>query len=77
MYFSNKKFQIYKIVIRPIITFAHTVINTKDKENLHILKRKILRSVLGRNVTRDRERRLKLNKELEKKLGEENIVRHI
>lgn len=38
----------------------------QKKDNLKILETKILRSILRRNITRDGERRHKLNNELEK-----------
>lgn len=47
-----------------------------NKQNIKIFERKMLRSILGPIVTRDGERLLKLNKELEEELGEENIVKH-
>lgn len=52
------------------------VTNEKDEENLKILEQKIRRSISGPNITRDGDRRLKLNRELDEELGGENIVRH-
>lgn len=52
------------------------VTNEKDEENLKILEQKIRRSISGPSITRDGDRRLKLNRELDEELGGENIVRH-
>lgn len=53
------------------------VVNKREEERLNILKSKILRSILGPNITRDGKIWLKLNKELEEELGGKNIVIHI
>lgn len=73
------KIKIYKTLIRPVITYAmETVtINKKEEEDLKIVERKVMRAILGPNVTRDGEVRLRRNKEIEEELGGENITRHI
>lgn len=76
---KKNKIKIYKTLIRPVIAYAMetTVINKKEEDDLKIIERKIMRTILGPNTTEDGERRLKKNKEIEEELGGENIVRYI
>lgn len=76
---KTTKIKIYKTLIRPIITYAMETIaiNKKEEENLKIIERKIMRIILGPNITREGEIRLRKNKEIEEELGGENIARFI
>lgn len=76
---KKTKINIYKTLIRPVITYGMEtiVINKSEEECLNRLERKIMRSILGPNITAEGERRLKRNAEIEEELNGENIVRHI
>jgi hypothetical protein len=76
---KNTKMRIYKSLIRPVITYAaETMCFTKqEEEQLRILERKILRSILGPKRTSEGEYRPKMNHELLKEIGGEDIVRFI
>lgn len=74
---KKTKIKIYKTLIRPVITYAleTMVINRKEEEDLKIMERRIMRTILGPNITEDGEVRMKRNREIEQELGGENIVR--
>ncbi|KAI4459671.1 hypothetical protein MML48_6g00014287 [Holotrichia oblita] len=64
------KIQIYKSLIRPVITYAleTVVLNKREEEDLKIIERKILRIILGPDTTKERVKRTKKNKEIEQEL---------
>lgn len=63
---------------RPVISYAieTTTMSKREKEDLKIVERKIMRTKLCPDITTEEERRRKRNKEIEEKLGK-NIVRYI
>uniref|UniRef100_A0A6P7GCX9 Uncharacterized protein LOC114338071 n=1 Tax=Diabrotica virgifera virgifera TaxID=50390 RepID=A0A6P7GCX9_DIAVI len=54
-----------------------TTINKKEEDSLLKFERKIMKTIQGHNVTRQEERRMKTNAEIEKEKKGENIVRYI
>ena len=74
----STKINIYKTIIRPIMTYAaETMTMTKKEENqLLITERKIIRAILGPKKIGENEYVIRLNSEIEQ-IIEENIVDHI
>lgn len=76
---KQTKIKMYKTLIRPVITYATetTTLTKKDEEDLRIVERKIMRSILGPQRTIDGETKMRTNKEIEQEMGGENIARYI
>lgn len=76
---KKTKMKIYKTTIRPIILYsAETMtITKKEEEDLKIMERKILRTILGPVKVGDNEYRSRMNHELRQELGEDDIAKKI
>jgi hypothetical protein len=71
--------KLYKALIRPVVVYGSEcwVLTENIKQKLLVFKRKILRRIFGPTHKASGEWRLKTNKELEKAINNENIVRYI
>ena len=72
----NNKIKIYKIMIRPVITYSSETqtLTAKDENNLRIFERQILRKISGA-VNTDNIRRTRNNMEIDKLIQGADIVR--
>jgi len=75
----SSKLKIYKSVIRPVVTYgceAWTLTN-RDEQHLRIFERGILRKIFSPIQNEDGSWRIRMNYELNKLIGNEDIVRFI
>ncbi|CAG9833460.1 unnamed protein product [Diabrotica balteata] len=72
---KRKNMNLYKSLIRPVVTYGmETITIDKEKEDTLLkFERKIMRTILGPNITRESERRMKTNAEIEEELKGESI----
>ena len=76
---KKSKMNIYKTIIRPVMMYAaETMTMTKkDEEDLRIVERKILRTILGPIKDQNNEYRLRMNHELLEEIEGEDIIKKI
>lgn len=76
---KNTKMDIYKTIIRPVMMYAaETLTLTKrEEEDLRIVERKVMRTILGPVRVSDNEYRPRMNHEIHQDLGGEDIVKKI
>lgn len=76
---KQTKLNIYKVLIRPIMMYAAEtmILSKKDEEDLRIIERKIMRSILGPVKIGDNEYRSRMNYEIEQEMKGENIIKSI
>jgi hypothetical protein len=74
----NTKMKIYKIMIRPVVTYSSETwtLTAKDENNLRIFERQILRKIFG-SVNIDNIWRIRSNMEIDKLIQGADIVRLI
>jgi hypothetical protein len=74
----NIKMKIYKMIIRPVITYSSQTwtLTAKDENNLRIFERQILRKIRG-PVSTDNIWRIRNNMEIDKLIEGADIVRFI
>ena len=74
---KSSKLRIYKSLITPVVTYgceAWTLTN-RDEQHLRIYERRILRKIFGPLQNEDRSWRIRMNCELNKLIGNADIVR--
>ena len=76
---KKTKMKLYKALVRPVVVYGSEcwVLTESIKQKLLVFERKILRRIFGPTQKASGEWRLKTNKELEKAINNENIVRYI
>ncbi|KAI4466987.1 hypothetical protein MML48_2g00009559 [Holotrichia oblita] len=71
-YLSKKtKIRMYETLIRPVMMYAAETMTQRDEEELRILERKILRTILGPVRVAHDEYRMRMNHELKQEIGED------
>jgi hypothetical protein len=65
--------------VRPVVTYACETWLLKENTELKLMvfERKILRRIYGPTKERDSKWRMKLNEELNKLIGNKNIINHV
>jgi hypothetical protein len=63
--------------VRPVVTYACETWVLKENIKLMVFERKILRRIYGPTKERDGTWRIKSNEELNRLIGNENIINHI
>jgi hypothetical protein len=76
---TASKLQIYKTIIRPIVTYGHETwaMPVTEQNSLRVFERRVLRKIYGPTLDKDGTWRIKRNEELENLIKKKNIVRFI
>lgn len=73
---SKRSKTLYKILIRPIVSYAYEIRTTTrtDENKLGIFKRKILRKILSLNKNKEGEYEIRTNEKLKSLYGKSNFI---
>ena len=76
---KKSKLQMYQVLVRPVITYACKtwVLKEDTKLKLQVFEGKVLRRIYGPTEENDGTWRIKLNEELNRLIGNKNIINHI
>jgi hypothetical protein len=76
---KNSKLGMYKTLVRPVVTYACEMWILKEniKTKLRVFERKVLRRIYGPTKEKDSTWRIKSNEELNRLIGNKNIINYI
>ena len=76
---KKSKLRMYQVLVRPVVTYACEtwMLNKNTKLKLQVFERKVLRGIYGPTKENDGTWRIKSNEELNRLIGNKNIINHI
>jgi hypothetical protein len=76
---KKSKLWMYQALVRPVVTYACKmwVLKENTKLKLQVFERKVLRRIYRLTKENDGTWRIKLNEELNRLIGDKNIINHI